>query len=96
MSYCRWGILLAEAIERALDFIIGAISMLPGGMGTTEATILGLLITLSITASTASFAIILTRICTLWFAVIIGLIFLGMYSRSYRNLRKVSLFKSSA
>jgi len=76
----------------AFSSVIGAISMLPGGMGTTEATMLGLLIALSVSASVASFAVILTRIFTLWFAVVIGLIFLVIYSRHCKNMGKGSLF----
>jgi uncharacterized protein (TIRG00374 family) len=61
--------------------VIGAISMMPGGMGTTEATMIGLLVLLSASASMASFVVILTRVCTLWFAVGLGLIFLVYYSK---------------
>lgn len=61
--------------------VVGAVSMMPGGMGTTEATMVGLLVLLSVGASVASFAVILTRVCTLWFAVGLGLVVLAYHSR---------------
>ena len=61
--------------------VVGAISMMPGGMGTTEATMIGLLLMLSVSASTASFAVILVRVCTLWFAVGLGVAALLPYTR---------------
>ena len=61
--------------------VIGAVSMMPGGMGTTEATMVGLLVLLSVGAPVASFAVILTRVCTLWFAVGLGLVILAHHTR---------------
>lgn len=61
--------------------VIGAVSMLPGGMGTTEATMIGLLIAISVDPAIASFVVILTRFSTLWLAAIIGIIMLALYSR---------------
>jgi uncharacterized protein (TIRG00374 family) len=69
----------------AFSSVIGAVSLLPGGMGTTEATMIGLLVLLSVTASTASFVVILTRVCTLWFAVLLGIIALAAYSKRTPN-----------
>jgi len=65
----------------AFSSVVGAVSMLPGGMGTTEATMVGLLAMLSVSVSAASFAVILTRVSTLWFAVAIGMLFLAIYAR---------------
>jgi len=61
--------------------VVGAVSMMPGGMGTTEATMIALLLMLSVDASAASFAVILVRVCTLWFAVGLGIIMLMAYSK---------------
>lgn len=78
---CSIDITLLEAVFiYAFSSVIGAISMLPGGMGTTEATMVGLLVLLDVGASTASFAVILTRVCTLWFAVAVGVAFLLAYT----------------
>jgi uncharacterized protein (TIRG00374 family) len=78
---CSIEISILEAVfVYAFSSVIGALSMLPGGMGTTEATMLGLLVLLDVSASTASFAVILTRACTLWFAVAVGIIFMLAYT----------------
>jgi len=45
------------------------------------------LVALDVTASTASFAVILTRVCTLWFAVVIGMVFMMMYARGSSEAR---------
>jgi len=63
--------------------ILGAVAMLPGGLGVTDGTIAGLLKLLSIESGTAAFATILIRVVTLWFAVIIGLIFLLLAEKRY-------------
>lgn len=65
--------------------VIGAVSMMPGGMGTTEATMMALLVLLSVAAPAASFAVILTRVSTLWLAVAIGLVFLMLFTRNARR-----------
>ena len=63
--------------------VAGALSFLPGGLGVTEAGMLALLATFGggIGRGTAAAATFVTRACTLWFAVAIGLVALAMYSR---------------
>jgi glycosyltransferase 2 family protein len=56
--------------------IVGALSMLPGGIGGTEAGMAGLLAFLGISYSQGLPAIILIRICTLWFAILVGVAFM--------------------
>ncbi len=51
--------------------ILGAVAFLPGGLGLTEVSIAALLIKYMPKAYAAS-ATILIRLCTLWFAVILG------------------------
>jgi uncharacterized protein (TIRG00374 family) len=53
--------------------IAGALSMLPGGLGVTEASMTGLMIGLGIDKSNAIAATLLGRFTTLWFGVIIGI-----------------------
>lgn len=63
--------------------IAGALSFLPGGLGVTELgmlTMLGKLGT-GIDPSTAAAATFVTRLCTLWFAVALGLVALVVFSR---------------
>jgi uncharacterized membrane protein YbhN (UPF0104 family) len=52
--------------------IVGAISVLPGGLGSTEATMGGLLVLQGVPLQTAILATAIVRITTLWFAVCLG------------------------
>jgi len=56
-----------------ISSIIGGLSMLPGGIGLTEAGMVGLLLLEGIDYTSAISAVILVRIVTLWFSVAIGL-----------------------
>lgn len=62
--------------------VVGAVSMLPGGMGTTEGTMVALLLLEGTTSAVSSFAVIITRVFTLWYAVAVGTIFLAMFKSS--------------
>jgi uncharacterized protein (TIRG00374 family) len=63
--------------------VAGALSFLPGGLGVTEAGMLTLLGTLGTGTgrSVAAAATFVTRLCTLWFAVGVGLLALVLFSR---------------
>jgi len=61
--------------------LIGAIAMLPGGLGATEASITGLLIFLKIPKDISVAATIIIRVATLWFAVLTGVIAVQIYGR---------------
>lgn len=53
--------------------ILGAVAFLPGGLGLTEASIAALLTNiLAMPKALAASATLLIRLCTLWFAVILG------------------------
>ena len=67
--------------------IVGAVMMLPGGLGVTDGSIAGLLKFLSIDTGAAAFATILVRAVTLWFAVIVGLIFLLIAEKRFDSKR---------
>ncbi len=71
--------------------IAGALSFLPGGLGVTEAEMLALLgrLATGVGRGTAAAATFLTRLCTLWFAVALGLCALLLFSR--RNHINVDL-----
>jgi len=58
----------------SFSIIVGAISMLPGGLGSTEATIVILLKALGVDLDTALAATAIIRITTFWFAVAIGVL----------------------
>ena len=55
--------------------------MLPGGLGATEASLTGLLIFLNISKDISAASTIIIRICTLWFAVLLGIIGTWLYER---------------
>ncbi len=56
--------------------IVGALSMLPGGIGGAEASMAGLMTYLGVGYSKAVPAIMLLRVATLWFAILVGIIFM--------------------
>lgn len=55
--------------------VIGALSMLPGGLVATEGSMTALLVLSRLPRSVSSAATLVVRVCTLWFAVVLGLIF---------------------
>ncbi len=57
-----------------LAILAGAASMLPGGLGSTEASVVALLAILKVPLATAAVAAIAIRLGTLWFAVLLGLV----------------------
>jgi uncharacterized protein (TIRG00374 family) len=67
--------------------VAGALSFLPGGLGVTEAGMLAMLATFGtgIGRGTATAATFVTRACTLWFAVAIGLPALAICTRRLRD-----------
>ncbi|HEY4181059.1 MAG TPA: lysylphosphatidylglycerol synthase transmembrane domain-containing protein [Kofleriaceae bacterium] len=75
--HVAWG--LAMMIYAATT-IAGALSFLPGGLGVTEAGMTMLLVNSAehIDKATALDATLLTRLATLWFAVLLGLVLLAI------------------
>jgi uncharacterized protein (TIRG00374 family) len=69
----------------AFGMLIGAVSMLPGGLGGTEATMFALLTLLNVPADTALAATMIIRLTTLWFAVGLGFIALPLAFRLARQ-----------
>lgn len=68
-----------------IAMLIGAASMLPGGVGSTEAAIVVLLAMLGTPVTIATVAAIGIRIASLWFSIICGLI--SMLILEYLNAR---------
>lgn len=58
----------------ALSMLAGALSFLPGGLGSAEAVMVSLLILKGMTMPAAIAATVFIRLATLWFAVVIGLV----------------------
>lgn len=74
--------------------ILGSVSMLPGGLGATEASVAGLLLLLirdpGMTQETAAAATLLVRLVTLWFGVLLGLGALLLIERHLTRLEAES------
>ena len=65
---------LAEAVGvYAAATLVGAASLLPGGLGGTEGSMILFLSQLDLPRDGASSATLLVRLCTLWFAFLLGL-----------------------
>jgi uncharacterized protein (TIRG00374 family) len=57
-----------------LAMLAGAASMLPGGVGTTEVTLVALLSLFNVPLETATLAAIGIRFASMWFSVLCGLV----------------------
>ena len=58
----------------ALSMLVGALSFLPGGLGSAEAVMISLLVLKGMSTPDAIAATVFIRLATLWFAVLIGLV----------------------
>ncbi len=56
----------------AFSTLVGAVSMLPGGLVTTEGSMAGLLLLIGMPKNSAVVSVLIIRLCTLWFAVLVG------------------------
>jgi uncharacterized protein (TIRG00374 family) len=76
-----WHLLFAAASALALATMIGALSLLPGGLGAAELSATGLLVLFvgssQIDHETAATATLLIRFATFWFGIALGLIALA-------------------
>jgi len=75
----------------AFALIVGAISLLPGGLGGTEATMLALLSAIGVEFETALVATAVIRVATLWFGVALGFVALPFALRLVRRARPAVL-----
>lgn len=62
----------------SVSILAGAISFIPGGLGSTEAAMVLLLTLAGVETSIAISTAIVCRLATLWFAVALGAVFLGI------------------
>ena len=68
-----------------LSILVGAASFIPGGLGATEVSISLLLINIGLPTEQAIVASIVSRVVTLWFAIVIGVLSLLSYSIKTRK-----------
>lgn len=79
-------LLLIATFVFAASTLFGLVSFLPGGLGTSEASSVALLVALipALTLPVATAATIMIRFCTLWFGVSLGILALLLFERRYR------------
>ncbi len=73
--------LLTATFIYAFSTLIGAVAMLPGGVGMTEASLTGLLVLSNIPKDISVASTIIIRLSTLWFAVFVGIVAIFIYQR---------------
>lgn len=77
--------LLTASFIYCFSTLVGAIAMLPGGLGVTEASLTGLLIILKIPKDVSAASTIIIRVATLWFAVVVGVIAVYFYNKHSKH-----------
>jgi glycosyltransferase 2 family protein len=80
-----FGILWAS-FSYCFAIVIGAISMLPGGLGVTEGSLTYFLIEKNVAANIAVTTTFLIRVVTLWFAVLIGIFAVSFYQKRFGKI----------
>jgi uncharacterized protein (TIRG00374 family) len=79
-------LLLQATFIFAASTLFGLVSFLPGGLGVSEVSSVGLLVALvGLGAAAATTATILIRFCTLWFGVLLGVLALAWFGRRYQG-----------
>jgi uncharacterized protein (TIRG00374 family) len=79
-------LLLQATFIFAASTLFGLVSFLPGGLGMSEASSAGLLVTLvGVSSGIAATATIIIRFCTLWFGVGLGVVALLWFRRRYSS-----------
>ena len=78
--------LLWTSFSYSFSTIVGAISMLPGGLGLTEGSLSFLLIQKKIPIDIAVATTFIIRVVTLWFAVLVGIISLSFYQKRFGKI----------
>lgn len=73
------GPLLQSVFVYGLGLLVGGVSMLPGGLGATEASMVGLLLSFEYDRSVAVSTVLIVRAGTLWYAVLLGLTVYGTH-----------------
>jgi uncharacterized protein (TIRG00374 family) len=67
--------LLQASLISLSSFVFGFATFVPGGLGVTEIGMTGLLVKQGVNISLASSMVLYIRICTIWFATFLGIIF---------------------
>ena len=78
----------------AIAVLIGALSFIPGGLGSTEAVMGFLLTAIGADLPSAVAATLICRMATLWFAVVVG--FISMGTLALKNIMPVVVVKGES
>jgi len=70
----------------AFATIIGALSMLPGGLGVTEGSLTYLLVKKGVANNIAVTTTFIVRVVTLWFAVLVGIVSVSFYQKRFGKI----------
>lgn len=79
--------LLWASFSYSFSTIVGAISMLPGGLGFTEGSLTFLLVQKGISAEISVATTFIIRVVTLWFAVLVGIFSLTIYQKRFGKIK---------
>lgn len=79
--------LLWSAFNYSFATIIGALSMLPGGLGVTEGSLTFFLVQKEFPNELAVASTFIIRVVTLWFAVLVGIISVTIYQRRFGKIK---------
>jgi uncharacterized protein (TIRG00374 family) len=79
--------LYAVTFIYALSTLGGALSLLPGGLGVTEIGMTALLVVFGVARDVSVAAVLIVRLCTLWFAAGLGLLVYLLHRRRVARLR---------
>ncbi|MBE0571618.1 MAG: flippase-like domain-containing protein [Ignavibacteriaceae bacterium] len=83
--------LLWASFSYSFSTIVGAISMLPGGLGLTEGSLTYLLMQKGIEADISVATTFIVRAVTLWFAVLVGIVSLSFYQKRFGQIKVESV-----
>ena len=76
-----------SAFSYAFATIVGAVSMLPGGLGVTEGSLTFTLMQFGSQKEIAVASTFIVRVVTLWFAVFVGVVSVALYQKRFDNLK---------
>lgn len=77
---------LWAAFSYGFAIIVGAITMLPGGLGVTEGSLTFMLIRNNFPKDLAVASTFIVRVVTLWFAVLVGIFSVTLYQNRYGKI----------
>lgn len=78
--------LLWSSFSYAFATIVGAITMLPAGLGVTEGSLTFMLVKKGASSDIAVATTFIIRVVTLWFAVLVGIIGVSFYQKRFGKL----------